>query len=178
MSFLGGLLWDPLKKATGLTDAQMAGIGALAVAAPFALPAAAGATGAGAAGTAGAAGSSLTGGLLNFSGAQAAAPIADMSMKATAADVAGMSNGGGLLSSMTGGLDTVGQYAKPIGNIAGAASQANGLLSQGQPQIQPPQIPQYQDMSGLLSTAQQNPQLAQLQAQRAKRRGLLGGTYG
>ena len=174
MSFLGGLLWDPLKKATGLTDAQMAGIGALAVAAPFALPAAAGATGAGAAGTAGAAGSSLTGGLLNFSGAQAAAPIADMSMKATAADVAGLSNGGGLLSSLKGGLTTAGNYAKPIGNIAGAASQANGLIQgQQQPMVAPP-LPQYQDISGLIN----NDPLAGLQAKRNQRRGLLGGTYG
>lgn len=35
----GGLLWKPLKQATGLTDAQMAGAGLLAVAAPYALPA-------------------------------------------------------------------------------------------------------------------------------------------
>lgn len=65
----GGLLWKPLKKATGLTDAQMIGLGGLA-AAPFALPAmgamggAAGASGA-AAGASGAAGTA---------GASAAAP--------------------------------------------------------------------------------------------------------
>lgn len=35
----GGLLWKPLKKATGLTDAQMIGMGAMAVGAPYALPA-------------------------------------------------------------------------------------------------------------------------------------------
>lgn len=46
----GGLLWKPLKKATGLTDAQMIGLGAMAVAAPYALPSL-GAAGAGAAGT-------------------------------------------------------------------------------------------------------------------------------
>lgn len=36
---LKGLAWDPIKKATGLTDAQMAGISSMAVAAPYALPA-------------------------------------------------------------------------------------------------------------------------------------------
>lgn len=57
----GGLLWKPLKKATGLTDAQMIGLGAAAVAAPYALPAMGAMGGAGAAGAgqaAGAAGAS------------------------------------------------------------------------------------------------------------------------
>lgn len=54
----GGLLWKPLKKATGLTDAQMISLGAMAVAAPYALPAigAMGASGAAGAGQAAAAG--------------------------------------------------------------------------------------------------------------------------
>jgi len=49
----GGLLWKPLKKATGLTDAQMIGLGSVA-AAPFVLPAVGAMGGVGAAGTAGA----------------------------------------------------------------------------------------------------------------------------
>ena len=49
----GGLLWKPLKKATGLTDAQMIGLGGMA-AAPFVLPAVGAMGGVGAAGTAGA----------------------------------------------------------------------------------------------------------------------------
>lgn len=48
----GGLLWKPIKKATGLTDAQMIGLGAMAVAAPYALPAMGAMGGAGAAGAA------------------------------------------------------------------------------------------------------------------------------
>lgn len=150
---------DPLKGAL-LGGGLAAGGGAL--------PALSGAAGGAASGAAG--GGSLSGGLLNFSGAQAAAPIVDKSIPA-----AGSLASGGAPSGL---LDTLGSYAKPLGNIAGAASQANGLLSQGQQPIQAPQLPQYQDMSGLLATAQQNPQLAQLQAQRMKRRGLLGGNYG
>lgn len=69
----GGLLWQPIKKATGLTDAQMIGIGAMAVGAPYALPmmGSAGAAGAGqaaaSAGTAGQAAASQ-GGLLSTMG--------------------------------------------------------------------------------------------------------------
>lgn len=67
----GGLLWKPLKKATGLTDAQMIGLGAAAVAAPYALPAmgAIGASGAAGTGQAAAAGQAVSaagqGGLLS-----------------------------------------------------------------------------------------------------------------
>lgn len=64
----GGLLWQPIKKATGLTDAQMIGIGAMAVGAPYALPmmGSAGAAGAGQAAAAGQAGAAAgQGGLLS-----------------------------------------------------------------------------------------------------------------
>lgn len=89
MSFLGelwdntggGLLWKPLKKATGLTDAQMIGIGAMAVGAPYALPAM-GAMG-GAAGASGAAAGS--GGLLSSLG-QIAGPASQ------AMNIAGQAN--------------------------------------------------------------------------------------
>ena len=46
----GGFLRKPLKKMTGMSDAQLAGATALAIAAPYALPSV-GAAGAGAAGT-------------------------------------------------------------------------------------------------------------------------------
>lgn len=52
------LVWDPIKKSTGLTDAQMAGIAGLAIAAPYAAPMLAGSGAAGGAATAGAAGTS------------------------------------------------------------------------------------------------------------------------
>lgn len=70
----GGLLWKPLKKATGLTDAQMIGMGAMAVAAPYALPAMGaigtpGIAGAGQAAAAGQAGAAAgQGGLLSTFG--------------------------------------------------------------------------------------------------------------
>lgn len=81
-------------------------------------------------------------------------------------------------SSLKGGLNSANEYVKPISEGVGYAQQAQGLLGGQRQQMQPAQLPQYQDLSGLLSTAQQNPQLAQLQAQRMKRRGLLGGNYG
>ena len=60
----GGLLWKPLKKATGLTDAQMIGLGGMA-AAPFVLPAVGAMGGAGAVGaSAGAAAPTAQGGIL------------------------------------------------------------------------------------------------------------------
>lgn len=63
----GGLLWKPIKKATGLTDAQMIGMGALAVGAPYMLPAAAGsgAAASGAAGASTAAAPAAQGGLMS-----------------------------------------------------------------------------------------------------------------
>ncbi len=171
-STAGGLLWKPLKKATGLTDAQMIGLGGMAVAAPFALPALTGAGAAGATSAAGA-GSSLTGGLLNFSGTQAAAPIVDMSMKAGAGDIAGMTNGQGLLS-------TLGKFADPVSKGVGAASQINSM-SQGQPmqapQMQPAQA-NPQAFASLLSPTDQVDINKRRQAQQLAVQGLLGGYRG
>lgn len=110
------------------------------------------------------------GGALLGAGASAGAMGAGTVGGAGAA-VPGAVSQGGLLGGFS-------QYAKPIGDAAATANQVGGLLSQPQQQMPQAQLPQYQDMSGLLATAQQNPQLAQLQAQRAKRRGLLGGNYG
>ena len=80
----GGLLWKPLKKATGLTDAQMIGMGAMAVAAPYALPAM------GAFGTPGIAGAGQAAGAA--SGGSLASGLQ------TAGQVAGVANQAGLLS--------------------------------------------------------------------------------
>lgn len=113
-------------------------------------------------------GAGATGGLLNFSGTQAAAPIADLSVAASPADVAGIGGSGGA------GLSA---YAKPAMQGLQGATMAKGLLSQEQQQPQAPQLPQYQDMSGILSA--NNQQMAQLEAKRmARRQGLLGGVYG
>lgn len=157
-------VWDPAKKATGLTDAQLAGVAALAVA-PFAAPAlmGAGAAGAGTAGTAGAT-AGATGGVLNFAGTQAAAPIANASVAATPEMTAGLGASSG--SSLAG-------YGKAAMSGLQGAQMANGLLSSPQAPMQAPQLPQYQDMSGLLNANQG--QIEALQQKRMARRGLLGG---
>jgi hypothetical protein len=148
-----GLAWDPIKHATGLTDAQMALIGATAIAAPYALPmmgtAGTGAAGAGAAGGAGVAGT-----------------------EAGAAGAAGASGGsGGLLS-------TLGTYGKPAMATIQGATMAKGLLASNQQPMQAPQLPQAGggDLSGLIQA--NNQQLAALQQKRQQRQGLLGGNYG
>lgn len=64
---IGGVLRKPIKQMTGLSDAQMAGAGLLAVAAPYALPAMA--SGAPAAGAAQAGATAAQGGLLAKAGA-------------------------------------------------------------------------------------------------------------
>lgn len=161
-----GFLRKPLKNATGMSDAQLAGTAALVVAAPYALPAA----GSAGAGSAGASTAGSTGGLLNFAGTQAPAPIASMSVQATPQIAAGaQGSGGGLLSSMN-------QYAQPMSQGMQMYNQAKAM-NQQEP-VQGGQLPQYQDLSGLLSA--NNQQMAQLEAKRMARRqqGLLGGVYG
>jgi len=179
----GGLLWKPLKKATGMTDAQLALVGAgiatggaaLAGAGPMAgLLGGAGAAGAGAAGTSGAAATVIGG---------AGAPIsaqagADMVASLNAAGYGG--SGGGLLS----GLGTAGDYAKAGGAALQAAGAAKGLLA---PTRQAP-VAQAQarplDMQGLLSTDSQARQLQaqddlqRRQAQQQMTNNIFGGGYG
>ena len=84
----GGLLWKPLKKATGLTDAQMIGLGGVA-AAPFVLPAVGAMGGAGAAGAAVAGLPGKEGGMLDAF-AKYAAPASSV---ANIADKAGAFGG-------------------------------------------------------------------------------------
>lgn len=160
-----GMVWDPIKKATGLTDAQMAGIGGLAVAAPFAAPALMGAEAASAAGTG-----------LTTSGLGSGAGFTIGGTGGTGAGFAAGSNatlGAGAGSTSGGLLASFDSYAKPALTTMQGATLAKGLLTSPQTQIQAPQLPQYQDMSGLAGSNQS--QLAALQQKRMARRGLLGG---
>lgn len=149
----GGMLWKPIKRATGLTDAQMALIAGAAVAAPFVAPAmAAGAPAAGAAaaegGAATAAGGAATAGA---TGASAAAPAAGWEA-----------------------------YAKPAMTAMQGASMAQGLLAnQSQPVQAAPLQHQQANFSGLLTpdtTAQEAER--RKQQQQMVMQGLLGGYRG
>ena len=144
-----GALWKPLKKATGLTDAQMIGLGAMAVAAPYAIPAMGAMGGAGAAGAgqaAGAAGASA--GSAGAAGAQ-----------------------GGILG-------TFSQYAGPASQAMNIAGQANAL-SQGQPMQAPQaQFAQGQGFGGLLSQVDQFDPEKRRKDQQMAMQGLLGGYRG
>lgn len=128
MSFLGelwdntagGLLWKPLKKATGLTDAQMIGIGAMAVGAPYALPAM-GAMG-GAAGASGAAGAAAgSGGLLSSLG-QIAGPASQ------AMNIAGQAN------ALSEGRQMQAPQMQPVQSNPGAFTGLLGPTDQFDPQ--------------------------------------------
>lgn len=158
----GGFLRKPLKKATGLTDAQLLGAAGMAAAAPFALPAmgAGGAT-AGAAGASGAAGAApLTLGsnvATNF-GAVDAIPAATEATQ-----------GAGL-------LDTLSSYGKPAMTALQGATMAKGLLGQQQP-IQGAQLNhQAPQFSGLLTPTQNDDQLRRQQYQQYVQN--IGGRYG
>lgn len=136
----GGFLRKPLKKATGLTDAQLLGAAGLAVAAPYALPTL-GASGA-AAGTAGASSAapmSLGANVATTYGAVDAVPAAVSASQGAAS--------GGL-------LDTMAAYGKPAMTALQGASMAKGLLGQQQP-IQGAQLnKQAPQFSGLLTQPQ------------------------
>ena len=113
---------------------------------------------------------SLSSGLLNFSGGQAAAPIVDMSTKAapeTVAAIAGKSGG------FASGLQSAGQ-------IAGAMSQAGAFGGGQQQQQQPMQHAQAnpQVFSSLLSPTDQVDMEKRRQAQQMAVQGLLGGYRG
>lgn len=147
------LVWDPIKKSTGLTDAQMALLAGTAVAAPFVAPAlAASAPAAGAAavqgGAATAAGGAATAGA---TGASAAAPAAGWEA-----------------------------YAKPAMTAMQGASMAQGLLAnQSQPVQAAPLQHQQANFSGLLTpdTVAQDQQ-RRMQQQQMVMQGLLGGYRG
>lgn len=176
-----GMLWKPVKKATGLTDAQMIGLGALAVAAPYALPAM------GASGAAGGAGASGGASGLSFAGGTTGAPALGAGTStglATGVDMAGTgvgSTGAGVGSSGAGGLLTMDNASKGM-----TMAQQAGLLDQQQQQpMQAGQVGlQGPDFSGLLAASSQLD--AQRLAEEEKRKqqqqvivqGILGGAYG
>lgn len=166
----GGFLRKPLKKATGLTDAQMIGLGAAAVAAPFALPALGASGAAGAAGGASAGAGSLTGGAASFAGTQAAAPIVDASVAASPQALQGMATA----PSASGG------FSSALGN-AGKLSmigQQTGLLNPQHQPIQGAQLNhQAPQFAGLLTQPQDNDAQRRQQYQQYVQ-GLLGGSYG
>lgn len=111
---------------------------------------------------------SLSAGLLNFSGGQAAAPIVDLSTKAAPETVAAIAGKGGGFSS---GLQAAGQ-------IAGAANQS-GMLGGSQPMQAPPaQFQQGQGFAGLLSPTDQVDLKRRQEAQQLAVQGLLGGYRG
>ena len=145
-----GAAWKPLKKATGLTDAQMIGLGAMAVAAPYAIPAM------GAAGASGAAGATGAG--------QAAGAASAGSAGAAGAQ-------GGILG-------TFSQYAGPASQAMNIAGQANAL-SQGQPMQAPQaQFAQGQGFGGLLTQVDQFDPEKRRKDQQMAMQGLLGGYRG
>ena len=179
MSFLGelwdntagGLLWKPLKKATGLTDAQMIGLAGAAVAAPFALPAI------GAGGAAGGA----AGGLLGGAPMSLATSVNPASMTA----MNGLGVGAGAAPASGGLLSTISAYAKPAGDALGAASAAKSVIGGAQqPVAAAPSQSRPLDLSGVLVPQAQLEQLRmqddmkrRLAGQQAAQ-GLLGGGYG
>ena len=168
----GGLLWKPIKKATGLTDAQMIGISAAAlVGAPHVVPAITGSGAAGAGQAAGSAGGgSMTGGLFNFSGGQTAAPIVDLSTPASAQTASSIpAQSGGM-------LDAFSKYAGPASNVANIADKA-GAFGGNQPQYPQAQFQQGQGFAGLLTPTDQVDPEKRRQAQQMAVQGLLGG-YG
>lgn len=165
---IGGVLRKPLKKATGLSDLQLAGLTAAAVAAPYALPSL-GASGASAAGAAEA--GSITGGAAGFSGTQAAAPIVDASVAYTpsAASAAPSAAGAGSAGSFS-------SYLGDAGKLATIGKQA-GLLDQAQP-VQGAQLNrQAPQFAGLLTQPQDNDAQRRQQYQQYVQ-GLLGGSNG
>lgn len=175
MSFLGelwdntagGLLWKPLKKATGLTDAQMIGLSGAAVAAPFALPAMGG--------------GGAAGGLLGGSPMSLATSVNPASMTA----MNGLGVGAGAAPASGGLLSTISAYAKPAGDALGAASAAKSLIDGAQqPVSAAPSQARPLDLSGVLVPQAQLEQLRmqddmkrRLSGQQAAQ-GLLGGGYG
>jgi len=160
-------LWKPLKSSTGLTDAQLLGIGALAIG---------GAVAAGSAGAAGAssgaAGAAAGGGAAAGAGGAAAAGGAQAGAAAAVPESSGL-------------LGTFGKVAGAGAAGLGIANQVNGMLK-SQP-MQAGQLPQRQgpDFSGLLAAQTQQQQAMsqeqqlRKQQQQAAIQGLLnGGAYG
>ncbi len=107
-----------------------------------------------------------SGGLLDFSGTQQAAPIIDLSTPASSQALQGMNTGaaagkGGLMG-----------YVKPVGEAMGAAQSAKGLLGSSETPQPPPQVQSSPlDLSGVLNVNQQE-QARQLEEDMRRRQSL------
>lgn len=160
---LGGLLIFGGAQAAGAMGGGLGGLG--------------GAGGsAGAAGGAGSAGS-MTGGLLNFSGTQAAAPIADASVAATPQTMQGVA------PSFGGGAAGGGSFSSYMGDASKLANigQQSGLLGGQTQKVEQPQMQQQQAnpqaFTSAMTPVQQADTEKRLRAQQMAVQGLLGG-YG
>lgn len=126
------------------------------------------------AGGLGGGGSSLSGGLLDFSGGQAAAPIVDASRAASPQTVQGLGSAsggsGGMMSSLTQGLDVANKAGGLLGGFGGGQ----------QPQQQPMQHAQAnpQVFASLMNPTDQVDIERRRQAQQMAVQGLLGGYRG
>ena len=149
----GGLLWKPIKQATGLTDAQMIGIGALATGGAIAAPALLGAAGGGAAAGAGAA-----------------------STAGTTAGAAGATQGG-LLSQAGSIMGPISQGLQ-ISNQVAAMNQAQPMQP-GQLQQRPgPDLSQFIAAEGQRNQMMDAERQKRLQQQQMALGGLFGGANG
>lgn len=119
---------------------------------------------------------SSSGGLLDFSGGQAAAPIVDMSSPATASSLqglntsAGAGGSGGMLSSFSQGLDVANKAGGLLGGFGGGQNQPQQPMQHAQAN---PQV-----FSSLLSPTDQVDMEKRRQAQQMAVQGLLGGYRG
>ncbi len=121
-------------------------------------------------------GSSMTGGLLDFSGGQAAAPIVDMSSPASASSLQGLNAGagagsGGMMSSFSQGLDVANKTSGLLGGFGGGNQQ-----QQQQPMQHAQSNPQA--FSVLMNPTDQVDSEKRRQAQQMAVQGLLGGYRG
>ncbi len=193
---VGGALWKPLKKATGLSDVQLALLAAGVATGGAALAGGAAAGGLGAAGAA-----SAGAGTAGAAGAGAGGLLGTSAAAGTTAATAGTSAGsltGGLLSSagtqaaapitnlsvaaspsaLQGLSATAGQsgglmgYVKPVGEAMGAAQSAKGLLGSSDTPQPPPQVQSSPlDLSGVLNANQQE-QARQIEEDMRRRQSL------
>jgi len=119
-------------------------------------------------------GSSMSGGLLDFSGGQSAAPIVDASRAASPQTVQGLGaasgGSGGMMSSLTQGLDVANKAGGLLGGFGGGQ----------QPQQQPMQHAQAnpQVFASLMNPTDQVDMEKRRQAQQMAVQGLLGGYRG
>ena len=108
-----------------------------------------------------------SGGLLDFSGTQQAAPITDLSTPASSQALQGMNTGAA--AGKGGGLMG---YVKPVGEAMGAAQSAKGLLGSSETPQPPPQVQSSPlDLSGVLNANQQE-QARQLEEDMRRRQSL------